>query len=654
MPALLCTYTRDVVDATHFHRLNRIVLFGGSDGRARLSDAQVLQLQVRPEDDAKAAAAAARQEADPSTVEQPYFPRLVHLAARGGGGGGGGKRTAGEEKTRYADDGRTRRILRFGPSFVGCSAEGGTFPADLDNGGAGSRAGAIRGGSYLGGWDASAGGRPHGEGRARWMFRLPKRAASVPPPRPGNSKEADVHEDEDTDSDEDDLLADEEEDEEEVYVGQWSAGCRHGQGTQSYSGRWRGGGQYVGAWRDDKPHGQGRRDYDWPTTKPNGEPIAASSAVRVVRYEGQWDAGEWCGAGVLTFSDGTTCAGDAWPRIARDLAVPAARGGQAAVLPPHLGPVQTSALCIPAGNPSRRGGGGGGQYVGEVELEMCGSGSVSANRRVNTPRRGGGGGGRRKAAKRGGNAVAVRLLEAPLRHGRGKQVYSGGGSSGAKGVVTAKGDVYDGQWHADRRHGIGTMQYADGSSYAGEWRNDQLNGKGRLALWTGETYAGKFIGGERNGIGRCVFANGAVYEGEWKRGQPHGKVSRVAVSSSMLLLLSGCLRLMVARRTPPLWVLSLFHPATDPSTHRTGPLHRPGRHHPLLGGVAQRHPRRCWPRVVPQRPWPGPAAGHVRQRRAALGRPGQRRRPAGRRRARRGALCRTKDVGPTRLFPPPV
>lgn len=33
---------------------NRIALFGGSDGRARLSDAQVLHLQINPNDGIKA------------------------------------------------------------------------------------------------------------------------------------------------------------------------------------------------------------------------------------------------------------------------------------------------------------------------------------------------------------------------------------------------------------------------------------------------------------------------------------------------------------------------------------------------------------------------------------------------------------------------
>ena len=55
---------------------NRIALFGGSDGRARLSDAQVLHLQINPNDGIKAVEKDILMKADPSTVVQKYYPAI--------------------------------------------------------------------------------------------------------------------------------------------------------------------------------------------------------------------------------------------------------------------------------------------------------------------------------------------------------------------------------------------------------------------------------------------------------------------------------------------------------------------------------------------------------------------------------------------------
>src|SRR5690349_11192643 len=40
-----------------------------------------------------------------------------------------------------------------------------------------------------------------------------------------------------------------------------------------------------------------------------------------------------------------------------------------------------------------------------------------------------------------------------------------------QGVMTFNdGSYYDGQWRANKRHGLGTFQYASGSSYHGEYK----------------------------------------------------------------------------------------------------------------------------------------------------------------------------------------
>ena len=36
-------------------------------------------------------------------------------------------------------------------------------------------------------------------------------------------------------------------------------------------------------------------------------------------------------------------------------------------------------------------------------------------------------------------------------------------------MMYTTGDIYDGEWHEDKRHGQGKMRYTDGTYYDGEW-----------------------------------------------------------------------------------------------------------------------------------------------------------------------------------------
>ena len=38
------------------------------------------------------------------------------------------------------------------------------------------------------------------------------------------------------------------------------------------------------------------------------------------------------------------------------------------------------------------------------------------------------------------------------------------------------GDVYEGEWKDDKRHGFGKYTFIDGAIYEGEWRNNKNNG----------------------------------------------------------------------------------------------------------------------------------------------------------------------------------
>ena len=55
------------------------------------------------------------------------------------------------------------------------------------------------------------------------------------------------------------------------------------------------------------------------------------------------------------------------------------------------------------------------------------------------------------------------------------------------------GDVYDGEWKAHVRHGLGTYTYADtGSRYVGMWKNGRRDGHGEL-VHTNHKFVGKFV-----------------------------------------------------------------------------------------------------------------------------------------------------------------
>ena len=119
------------------------------------------------------------------------------------------------------------------------------------------------------------------------------------------------------------------------------------------------------------------------------------------------------------------------------------------------------------------------------------------------------------------------------RHGRGVMTYR-------------NGDVYDGEWNANRRQGQGTMKYESGEKYVGTWESDERNGRGTasyvngavfdgwmvkdkregegtLTLPNGDVYKGTFHEDEIVGVGTMRYKNGDIYVGEWKDGVRHGR-----------------------------------------------------------------------------------------------------------------------------------
>eukprot|EP00927_Polykrikos_kofoidii_P071206 TRINITY_DN67506_c0_g1_i1.p1 TRINITY_DN67506_c0_g1~~TRINITY_DN67506_c0_g1_i1.p1 ORF type:complete len:395 (+),score=35.52 TRINITY_DN67506_c0_g1_i1:107-1186(+) len=92
-----------------------------------------------------------------------------------------------------------------------------------------------------------------------------------------------------------------------------------------------------------------------------------------------------------------------------------------------------------------------------------------------------------------------------MRHGNGTHTWSG--------------EVYEGQWRWDNRHGWGSLRLADGSSVKGDWERGKPHGFATMTDAEGKiTYEGEFKNGKRHGLGRQLFESGDMYDGGWADG----------------------------------------------------------------------------------------------------------------------------------------
>jgi hypothetical protein len=108
------------------------------------------------------------------------------------------------------------------------------------------------------------------------------------------------------------------------------------------------------------------------------------------------------------------------------------------------------------------------------------------------------------------------------------------------------GDVYEGHFLDDVKHGMGvykykdghrrfegrhnmgqrvegTMVYRDGSVFKGQWYNGKRHGRGQYKFIDGSQYKGEFVQDKINGVGQLVWPDGSKYVGEWSQGNRHGK-----------------------------------------------------------------------------------------------------------------------------------
>ena len=72
---------------------------------------------------------------------------------------------------------------------------------------------------------------------------------------------------------------------------------------------------------------------------------------------------------------------------------------------------------------------------------------------------------------------------------------------------------YIGEWKSNKRHGNGSMIYANGNKYIGEWKDGKFSGLGKLNLSNGNFFEGKYENGRRNGYGAYNYSSGKKTSG---------------------------------------------------------------------------------------------------------------------------------------------
>ena len=103
------------------------------------------------------------------------------------------------------------------------------------------------------------------------------------------------------------------------------------------------------------------------------------------------------------------------------------------------------------------------------------------------------------------------------RHGEGTMTYEGN--------TSLRGDMYDGEWSQNLRHGWGIYSWSDGNVYEGNWEDNNRHGQGKLYKTSGEWYDGEWRVNIQEGKGTYKFNKTAeweahTYTGQWENNKP--------------------------------------------------------------------------------------------------------------------------------------
>ena len=96
-----------------------------------------------------------------------------------------------------------------------------------------------------------------------------------------------------------------------------------------------------------------------------------------------------------------------------------------------------------------------------------------------------------------------------------------------EGVITWANDShYEGGLNRDlRRHGHGTMNYANGDQYVGAWVSGKKQGTGTKRYADGKTYTGMWHDDKPHGQGTLVYPDGRRTEGVFVHGRPPAEIA---------------------------------------------------------------------------------------------------------------------------------
>lgn len=84
------------------------------------------------------------------------------------------------------------------------------------------------------------------------------------------------------------------------------------------------------------------------------------------------------------------------------------------------------------------------------------------------------------------------------------------------------GKKYEGEYRNGHRVGKGKITWPDGDIYEGEWNDEGKHGYGKMQYIYAYTEEGEYENNHRIGKGKITWPNGEIYEGEWSDLGKHG------------------------------------------------------------------------------------------------------------------------------------
>ena len=92
-----------------------------------------------------------------------------------------------------------------------------------------------------------------------------------------------------------------------------------------------------------------------------------------------------------------------------------------------------------------------------------------------------------------------------------------------KGEEYCKDYYYKGEFHNNKKHGWGILEFNDGQKYEGSFIENKIMGYGKYYWTNGHKYIGDLNDGKMEGKGLYIWSDGNEYEGEYKNNLKEGE-----------------------------------------------------------------------------------------------------------------------------------